>query len=135
MEEKWWKFLHHVQLDLEEENNFKRQMRHSSLLTLCPRPSFSPVSYSQLTDLSVCEAVHQCFPAQELFKCIKKGRSDVPVRILALTTSSVFFFFLFPIAHTFLFSCVMMLLCLSFHHDLPVTGMKLSLKCFSCFST
>lgn len=123
MEEKWWKFLHYVQLDLEEENNFKRQMRHSSLFTLCPRRSFSPVSYSQLTDLSVCEAVHQCFAARELLKCIKKGRSDVPVRILALTTSSGFFF-LFPIAHTFLFSCVMMLLCLSFHRDLPVRGMK-----------
>lgn len=95
MEEKWWKFLHYVQLDLEEENNFKRQMRHSSLFTLCPRRSFSPVSYSQLTDLSVCEAVHQCFAARELLKCIKKGRSDVPVRILALTTSSGFFFFSF----------------------------------------
>lgn len=23
MEEKWWKFLHYVQLDLEEENNFE----------------------------------------------------------------------------------------------------------------
>lgn len=97
MEEKWWKFLHYVQLDLEEENNFKRQMRHSSLFTLCPRRSFSPVS------------VHQCFPARELLKCIKKGRSDVPVRILALTTSSVFFkkFFSFLLRthSSFLVSC------------------------------
>lgn len=26
--EKWWKFLHYVQLDLDKENNFKRKMLH-----------------------------------------------------------------------------------------------------------
>lgn len=35
--EKWWKLPRYVQLDLEEENNFKRKMLHSSLFTRYPR--------------------------------------------------------------------------------------------------
>lgn len=76
MEENWWKFPHYVQLDLEEEELLQEE--DAPLFPFHSLPSFSPVSYSPLTDFCMCVGLYtSSFQLESYLRAFKKGRSEI----------------------------------------------------------